>query len=59
MNEKGCGTCYGAEDEEHKCCNTCQEVQAAYHRMGWDFSNPNQIQQVNYSKLIKNKIYLF
>lgn len=21
-----CGTCYGAEDPEHPCCNTCDEV---------------------------------
>lgn len=21
-----CGTCYGAEDADHPCCNTCDEV---------------------------------
>ncbi|GBF91637.1 hypothetical protein Rsub_03941 [Raphidocelis subcapitata] len=30
-----CGTCYGAEDSEHPCCNTCAEVRAAYERKGW------------------------
>jgi len=30
-----CGTCYGAEDADHPCCNTCDEVRAAYQRKGW------------------------
>ncbi|KAI8469965.1 MAG: endoplasmic reticulum vesicle transporter-domain-containing protein [Monoraphidium minutum] len=30
-----CDTCYGAEDAEHPCCNTCDEVRSAYQRKGW------------------------
>lgn len=32
-----CGSCYGAEDHPGQCCNTCEEVQAAYGRRGWSF----------------------
>jgi hypothetical protein len=30
-----CGSCYGAEDEHTKCCNTCSEVREAYKTKGW------------------------
>lgn len=30
-----CGTCYGADDPEHPCCNTCDDVRQAYQRKGW------------------------
>lgn len=30
-----CGSCYGAEFEAGKCCNTCEEVREAYRRRGW------------------------
>jgi endoplasmic reticulum-Golgi intermediate compartment protein 3 len=23
-----CGSCYGAEQEDHPCCNTCDEVRS-------------------------------
>lgn len=38
MLERGpkCGNCYGAGDSD-ECCNTCQEVEAAYDRKGWRF----------------------
>ncbi len=26
VGNKTCGSCYGAEDSEHACCNTCDEV---------------------------------
>eukprot|EP01134_Creolimax_fragrantissima_P003839 CFRG3839T1 len=29
-----CGPCYGAESEERKCCNTCDEARAAINEMG-------------------------
>ena len=32
-----CGDCYGAQDEAQPCCNTCDEVRAAYRRRGWTF----------------------
>lgn len=35
VKEAGCGSCYGAETAEVKCCNTCEEVKAAYRRKGW------------------------
>lgn len=34
-NTPQCGSCYGAEDEQTKCCNTCSEVREAYKIKGW------------------------
>ncbi len=34
----GCQTCYGAESERRKCCNTCDEVRMAYREKNWQFS---------------------
>jgi hypothetical protein len=40
----GCGDCYGSEDEERKCCNTCEDVQEQYRKKGWAF-NPETVAQ--------------
>lgn len=40
-----CGSCYGAQQDEHQCCNTCDEVREAYRRRGWGFNNPQGIAQ--------------
>jgi len=48
--EAGCGSCYGAETEETKCCNTCEEVKEAYKKKGWT-PKPSQIQQCMSEKL--------
>jgi len=36
---KGCGceSCYGADTEDNKCCNTCADVEEAYDTKGWHF----------------------
>ena len=39
-----CGSCYGAENEELKCCNTCQDVKDAYTKKTWKF-DPRGIEQ--------------
>ena len=39
-----CGSCYGAETPEKKCCNTCQEVKEAYTRKTWKF-DPRGVDQ--------------
>uniref|UniRef100_A0A2K5QHR5 Endoplasmic reticulum-Golgi intermediate compartment protein n=1 Tax=Cebus imitator TaxID=2715852 RepID=A0A2K5QHR5_CEBIM len=40
-----CESCYGAESEDIKCCNTCEDVREAYRRRGWAFKNPDTIEQ--------------
>uniref|UniRef100_A0A2K6PNL9 Endoplasmic reticulum-Golgi intermediate compartment protein n=1 Tax=Rhinopithecus roxellana TaxID=61622 RepID=A0A2K6PNL9_RHIRO len=40
-----CESCYGAEAEDIKCCNTCEDVREAYRRRGWAFKNPDTIEQ--------------
>lgn len=30
-----CQSCYGAESEIRKCCNTCDELRKAYEEKGW------------------------
>jgi len=37
VTEKKCGSCYGAETEDQKCCNTCEEVKQQYLRKSWKF----------------------
>ena len=43
-NETVCGSCYGAETEERKCCNTCNDVREAYRIKTWKF-DPRGIEQ--------------
>lgn len=40
-----CGSCYGASPPANGCCNTCEDVQQAYSRQGWSFSDPTGIEQ--------------
>jgi len=42
--EEKCGSCYGAETEDKKCCNTCQEVKQQYLKKSWKFL-PTTIEQ--------------
>ncbi|KAL7582816.1 hypothetical protein Lser_V15G46037 [Lactuca serriola] len=44
-NETYCGSCFGAEQSESECCNTCDEVREAYRRRGWGLMNPDLIDQ--------------
>eukprot|EP00756_Hemistasia_phaeocysticola_P013800 Hpha_TRINITY_DN15304_c0_g2::TRINITY_DN15304_c0_g2_i1::g.89562::m.89562/K20367/ERGIC3, ERV46; endoplasmic reticulum-Golgi intermediate compartment protein 3 len=46
VQEEGyCGSCYGAEDSEGQCCNTCDSVRAAYIRKNWVFELAGSIEQ--------------
>lgn len=40
-----CESCYGAESEERKCCNTCDEVREAYREKGWALKNVKTVSQ--------------
>jgi len=55
VKEPGCGSCYGAETEEIKCCNTCEEVKEAYKKKGWT-PKVGQIQQCMSEKLSEEMI---
>ena len=39
-----CGSCYGAETPERKCCNSCSEVKEAYRKKTWKF-DPRGVEQ--------------
>ncbi|XP_006654573.1 endoplasmic reticulum-Golgi intermediate compartment protein 3-like [Oryza brachyantha] len=43
--EEYCGTCYGAEESDEQCCNSCDEVREAYKKKGWALTNPDLIDQ--------------
>ncbi|KAL5662414.1 hypothetical protein ACJX0J_029539 [Zea mays] len=43
--EQYCGTCYGAEESDEQCCNSCEEVREAYKKKGWALTNPDLIDQ--------------
>ncbi|XP_075257862.1 endoplasmic reticulum-Golgi intermediate compartment protein 3-like [Convolutriloba macropyga] len=35
VGKSACGSCYGAESDVYKCCNTCDEIKKAYFAKGW------------------------
>eukprot|EP01118_Nematostelium_gracile_P008980 TRINITY_DN3001_c0_g1_i2.p1 TRINITY_DN3001_c0_g1~~TRINITY_DN3001_c0_g1_i2.p1 ORF type:complete len:222 (+),score=48.14 TRINITY_DN3001_c0_g1_i2:78-743(+) len=45
LPEDYCGSCYGTETVDKRCCNTCEEVQEGYRKKGWAFTNPDSIEQ--------------
>ncbi|KAK7485635.1 hypothetical protein BaRGS_00023084, partial [Batillaria attramentaria] len=45
LDSDRCESCYGAETEEKKCCNTCEDVREAYRKRGWAFNNAETIEQ--------------
>ncbi|XP_062231714.1 uncharacterized protein LOC133929113 isoform X2 [Phragmites australis] len=46
--EQYCGTCYGAEESDDQCCNSCEEVREAYKKKGWALTNPDLIDQITH-----------
>ncbi|KAL8136925.1 hypothetical protein V2J09_002926 [Rumex salicifolius] len=44
-NETYCGSCFGAEDSDDHCCNTCEDVRESYRKKGWALTNPDLIDQ--------------
>lgn len=47
IEEKKCGSCYGAESESLNitCCNTCEDVKEAYRKRKWILSDLDTIEQ--------------
>uniref|UniRef100_A0AAQ6AGE3 Endoplasmic reticulum-Golgi intermediate compartment protein n=1 Tax=Amphiprion ocellaris TaxID=80972 RepID=A0AAQ6AGE3_AMPOC len=45
LDPNRCESCYGAETEDLKCCNTCDDVREAYRRRGWAFKSADTIEQ--------------
>ncbi|XP_075437914.1 endoplasmic reticulum-Golgi intermediate compartment protein 3-like [Ascaphus truei] len=45
LDPKRCESCYGAETEDIRCCNSCDDVREAYRRKGWAFKTPDSIAQ--------------
>ncbi|XP_022141045.1 endoplasmic reticulum-Golgi intermediate compartment protein 3-like isoform X2 [Momordica charantia] len=44
-NETYCGSCFGAEESDDDCCNSCEEVREAYRKRGWAITNQDLIDQ--------------
>jgi hypothetical protein len=40
-----CESCYGAEDEVVKCCNTCAEVREQYSKRNWSMPDVKSVEQ--------------
>lgn len=40
-----CGSCYGAQDFESQCCNTCDSVRDLYRAKGWALDSLKNIEQ--------------
>ncbi|XP_037255474.1 endoplasmic reticulum-Golgi intermediate compartment protein 3 [Falco rusticolus] len=45
LDADSCESCYGAESEDIRCCNTCDDVREAYRYRGWAFENLDSIEQ--------------
>jgi hypothetical protein len=44
-----CGSCYGAQEYEGQCCNTCDDVKTVYRKKGWAVSNLGTIEQCEHA----------
>ncbi|KAF8683949.1 hypothetical protein HU200_044898 [Digitaria exilis] len=44
-NEVYCGSCYGSEETDDQCCNSCDDVRDAYQKKGWAITNVELIDQ--------------
>mmetsp|Transcript_17750 Transcript_17750/g.32100 ORF Transcript_17750/g.32100 Transcript_17750/m.32100 type:complete len:528 (-) Transcript_17750:64-1647(-) len=40
-----CGSCYGAHEKEDQCCQTCDEVLAAYKKKNWNANDAVSFEQ--------------
>ncbi|OEL21199.1 Endoplasmic reticulum-Golgi intermediate compartment protein 3 [Dichanthelium oligosanthes] len=47
-NEVYCGSCYGSEESDDQCCNSCEEVRDAYRKKGWALTNVESIDQISH-----------
>ncbi|RWS13912.1 endoplasmic reticulum-Golgi intermediate compartment protein 3-like isoform X2 [Dinothrombium tinctorium] len=54
LNPNRCESCYGAESEKWRCCNTCEDVRAAYNDKGWALKDLNSIVQCKREGLSKS-----
>jgi hypothetical protein len=41
------GSCYGAEDDQRRCCNSCEEVREQYRKRGWAFVAADSMEQAS------------
>eukprot|EP01138_Halocafeteria_seosinensis_P015195 gb/GECG01015508.1/.p1 GENE.gb/GECG01015508.1/~~gb/GECG01015508.1/.p1 ORF type:complete len:405 (+),score=47.57 gb/GECG01015508.1/:1-1215(+) len=52
-----CGSCYGAESDSFKCCNTCDDVKQAYSAKGWNSADVlNQAEQCRREREVKGLV---
>ncbi|GAX82664.1 hypothetical protein CEUSTIGMA_g10090.t1 [Chlamydomonas eustigma] len=47
-----CMTCYGAQETEDQCCNTCDEVRSAYRKKGWALLTTDHIEQCKHDEYL-------
>ena len=49
-----CLSCYGAEQKEGQCCNTCDEVREAYRRRGWALNSNTNVVQCKHDEYLES-----
>ena len=49
-----CGSCYGAETNDRKCCNSCEEIVSAYQDKRWTITNLSTWDQCRAEGIILN-----
>lgn len=57
VKKSNCGSCYGAESPERKCCQSCEDVKKAYDSKGWTLDDLNKYQQVCISFIYFGALY--
>jgi hypothetical protein len=50
-----CGSCYGSETIDQKCCNSCEDVREAYRKKGWAFTPSDDIEQC-FTEILERKM---
>uniref|UniRef100_T1JD18 Endoplasmic reticulum-Golgi intermediate compartment protein 3 n=1 Tax=Strigamia maritima TaxID=126957 RepID=T1JD18_STRMM len=56
-NETTCGSCYGAEGPDRKCCNTCDDIQEAYRIKGWGIQKLELFEQCKLVSLVQKLLF--
>ncbi len=49
-----CLSCYGAEEKQGQCCNTCDDVREAYRRRGWALNSNTNVAQCKHDEYLES-----
>eukprot|EP00798_Chlamydomonas_sp_ICE-L_P025639 gene25639-11297_t len=53
-DNSSCMSCYGAEDHEGQCCNSCDDVRSAYQHKGWALGAADHVEQCAHDEYLES-----